>query len=319
MNGRSTAQTDRPVAVNDEVASSLEQFAAILEAQQANRYRIEAYRRAASNIRDLDRGVDGLFTEKGMAGLDALPGIGPGIAGAIAEILSTGSWSQLERLRGSLDPATAFRMIPGVGPKLAAQIHNTLHVDTLEGLEQAAQAGRLETVPGVGKRRADAIKALLAGLLAHRRIRRRTAATVSAHQPAIAEVLDVDREYRAGAAAGTLRTIAPKRLNPKGQAWLPLLQTTRGDWHFTAMFSNTALAHQLGRTNDWVVIFFYDHDHVEHQCTVVTETRGSLEGQRVVRGREADCLDHYSSPPSNNRPDEIGYSTRSPSGGVRFF
>ncbi len=219
-------------------------------------------------------------------------------------MLSTGSWSQLERLRGSLDPATAFRMIPGVGPKLAARIHDTLHVDTLEGLEQAAQAGRLETVPGVGKRRADAITALLAGLLAHRRTRGRALTTALAHQPTIAEVLDVDREYRAGAEAGTLRTIAPKRLNAEGRAWLALLQTTRGEWHFTAMFSNTALAHRLGRTNDWVVIFFYDHDHIEHQCTVVTETRGSLEGRRVVRGREPDCLDHYSTPPSNEPPEQ---------------
>jgi hypothetical protein len=55
------------------------------------------------------------------------------------------------------------------------------------------------------------------------------------------------------------------------------------------LFSNTARAHDLGRTHDWVVIYFYDDDHRESQCTVVTETHGPMTGKRVVRGREAEC------------------------------
>jgi hypothetical protein len=66
-----------------------------------------------------------------------------------------------------------------------------------------------------------------------------------------------------------------------------------GDWHFTALFSNTATAHQLGRTRDWVVIHFYDDDHAERQRTVVTEVRGALRGRRVVRGREPECRACY--------------------------
>jgi DNA polymerase (family X) len=60
-----------------------------------------------------------------------------------------------------------------------------------------------------------------------------------------------------------------------------------------ALCSNTALAHRLGRTRDWVVIYYYDGDHREGQCTVVTETRGALAGERVVRGRE---LESWSAP-----------------------
>ena len=67
----------------------------------------------------------------------------------------------------------------------------------------------------------------------------------------------------------------------------------RGEWHFTVLFSNTARAHELGRTRDWVVIYFYDDQHEEGQHTVVTETRGPLLGQRVVRGRELECGRHY--------------------------
>jgi putative hydrolase len=109
----------------------------------------------------------------------------------------------------------------------------------------------------------------------------------------VAQLLDVDREYREKAARRELRTIAPRRFNPGGEAWLPVLHARRGSWHFTALFSNTALAHQLGRTRDWVVVYFYDGDHVERQHTVVTEPRGELTGRRVVRGREGECLDYY--------------------------
>jgi hypothetical protein len=56
----------------------------------------------------------------------------------------------------------------------------------------------------------------------------------------------------------------------------------------TALFSNTARAHALGRTHDWVVLF-YERNGDEGQCTVVTETRGPLAGRRVVRGRESEC------------------------------
>lgn len=52
-------------------------------------------------------------------------------------------------------------------------------------------------------------------------------------------------------------------------------------------------AHRLGRTRDWVVVYFYDKDHVEGQHTIVTESRGVLGGKRVVRGREAECREHY--------------------------
>ena len=56
---------------------------------------------------------------------------------------------------------------------------------------------------------------------------------------------------------------------------------------------NTAMAHELGRTRDWVVIYFYDDHHQEGQHTVVTETQGPLRGRRVVRGLQAECGEVY--------------------------
>ena len=281
---------------NARCADRLREAADLLEAQGANPFRVSAYRNAADTVRDLPEDVAALIDREGIAGLDALPGVGRGIASALLEMVRTGRWTQLERLRGSSDPVQLFTAVPGLGHRLAERIHDELHVDTLEGLELAAHDGRLETVPGVGPRRAAAIRSSLQSMLARGRLRRGTAASgtpEAAKGPPVETILDVDHEYRVKAEAGSLPTIAPKRFNPSGDAWLPVLHTMRGDWHFTALFSNTAQAHQLNRTRDWVVIYFYDDQHAEGQNTVVTETHGPLAGRRVVRGREAECRQHY--------------------------
>jgi putative hydrolase len=109
------------------------------------------------------------------------------------------------------------------------------------------------------------------------------------HQPDPELLLEIDREYRDRARAGKLLKIAPRRFNPGNQAWLPVMHAERNGWHFTVLYSNTARAHDLDRTHDWVVIYFYDGDHEEGQSTVVTETQGPLKGRRVIRGREEEC------------------------------
>jgi hypothetical protein len=110
--------------------------------------------------------------------------------------------------------------------------------------------------------------------------------------PSAAQLLEIDREYLRKAQGGELPKIAPRRFNPEHEAWLPVLHLTRDGLKYTALFSNTARAHQVGATRDWVVIY-WGHDHQESQCTVVTETKGALAGHRVVRGREAECARHY--------------------------
>ena len=277
----------------EQVAASLRQAAELLHAQGANPFRVGAYRKAAGGVLAYAGDLRALFERKGLQGLDERPGVGAGLAAAIGEMLRTGRWSQLERLRGSLDPVRLFQTVPGVGPALAQRIHDALQVDTLEGLEAATHDGRLDAVPGVGERRAAAIRAALAAILERPRLRRRAGALAPAGEPSVETLLDVDREYREKGARGLLPTIAPKRFNPEGKAWLPVLHTHRGDWSFTALFSNTARAHELERTHDWVVLYFYDGEHVEAQRTVVTEPRGRLAGRRVVRGREAECDAHY--------------------------
>ncbi|HSM29425.1 MAG TPA: helix-hairpin-helix domain-containing protein [Woeseiaceae bacterium] len=268
--------------LNRQAAEIFRECAGILQHQAANPFRVSAYVRAANVLDALQDDVRELLDREGADGLVKLPGIGEGLAAAIDEIARTGRLSQLDRLRGEASPEALFQTLPGVGRKLAEDIHETLHVDSLEALENAAHDGSLLTVPGIGERRAAAIRAGLAAMLGRGRPRRRRHGRL----PAVQLLLEIDAEYRKKAAAGELPKIAPKRFNPEGRAWLPILHAEREGWHFTALFSNTARAHELGRTDDWVVIYFYDDDHQEGQCTVVTETRGPREGKRVVRGRE---------------------------------
>lgn len=270
---------------NQAIAEKLLELADLLEQQNANPFRVTAYRRAAQTVAAHAEELSELAEREGAEGLDRLPGIGPSIARAILEMLRTGRWMQLERLRGSLDAEQVFQSIPGVGPELAKRIHAALEIETLAELEQAAHDGRLEQVPGVGPRRSRMVAAALAHML-----QRRPAHPPSpAAEPGVELLLDVDHEYREKAADGKLRKIAPKRFNPDGEAWLPILHTQRDGWEFTALFSNTARAHDLGKTDDWVVLYFHSDHGPEGQRTVVTETSGPLAGRRVVRGREAEC------------------------------
>jgi hypothetical protein len=280
---------------NQWIAARLRDAARLLEQQGADPFRTGAYARAATSLDGMEQSVADIHASEGVDGLIALPAIGKSLAAAIAEMLQTGKWQQLERLRGSLDPEKLYQTIPGVGPKLAAEIVSALDVDTLEELEAAAHDGRLEKVSGVGARRASSIRHSLEAMLQRRRPLQRA----KADAPPASDLLSVDAEYRDKAKAGRLSVITPRRFSSNQ---LPILHTSRGDWQFTALYSNTPRAHDLGRTRDWVVIY-YHHDHEpEAQCTVVTEHAGPLRGLRVIRGRERESGEVYAHPGTSNVP-----------------
>ena len=258
-------------------------MARLLAAQGANRFRVRAYERAANTVRRFPRPVSEILEQQGVEGLEALPGVGPSIARAIRDLLAPGRLAMLERLRGESEPTKLLASVPGIGRELADRLYHDLGIETLEGLEAAAHSGRLEHVLGFGPKRLAGIRDSLAHRL--QRIKPPTVAKNSA--PTVKEILDVDHEYRENTAAGELVKITPRRFNPSRVPWLPVLHTTRGRRHYTALFSNTALAHRLDRTNDWVVIY-WDDGRGERQYTVITAERGQLKGQRIVRGREGE-------------------------------
>ena len=273
---------------NVTIARRLEEVAALLEEQGASPFRVRAYRDGAETLRRLPTPVAKIVRLEGETGLQRLPRIGERLARAIAGIVRTGRFGMLERLRGEADPLRLLMSVPGIGKRLAARLYEDLGIETLEELESAAHDGRLSSVEGLGTKRVAGIEDSLAGRLASVRFPQSPSLGLP---PPTEELLDVDREYRARAAAGSLPKIVPRRFNVGRVRWLPILQTERGDRHYTALFSNTARAHELGKTNDWVILY-HDGAGSEGQHTVVTEARGPLEGQRVVRGREEECARH---------------------------
>jgi hypothetical protein len=272
-------------ATNAEVASILERVATLLAAQGASPPRVHAWEHAAAHLRALDRDVSELVAREGLLGLDRLAGIGPSLAAAIDEIVRTRQLRFLAHLEGDLGDEALFATIPGIGAALARRIATTLHIRTLEELELAAHDGRLETIRGVGTRRARTVRDSLDVLLRGSARRR----SMAVDRVPVAALLDIDGTYRDLAARDALPKIAPRRFNPNQAAWLPIMHVDRDGWHFTALYSNTARAHRLGKTHDWVVIYA-ERDGHEVQHTIVSETEGPLVRQRVVRGREREPL-----------------------------
>ncbi len=276
-------------SINHTIAERLKEVAQLLHDQGSNPFRIQAYRHAAETLRQLEKPVNEILKVEGLDGLKHLPAVGESIARAIRDLVLTGRLPMLERLRGDTEPVNLLASIPGIGKNLAERLHHDLAIDTLEDLELAAYDSRLRDFKGIGEKRISGIIASLAERLG--RVRTKSEST-RLDAPSIEELLDVDREYREKAVANQLHTFSPRRFNPTGDAWLPVLHTERGNRHYTALFSNTARAHQKGKARDWVVIF-YDDGKREWQCTVITGEWGILEGHRIVSGRESECLRYY--------------------------
>lgn len=278
---------------NERLATALTRVAELLEAQGADIFRIRAYDAAAQSLRELDASVAKVAVDHGLKGLEALPNVGASIGAALQELVHTGRLGMLERLEGQVSPEDAFIAVAGIGESLAKRIHDELHVDTLEELEVAAHDGRLAAMHGIGERKLRAARDSLAMMLSRSARRRaRHLEPENGPRPSVDLLLETDIQYRSAAAKGALTAIAPRRMNPSGAAWLPVMHRHVDGWHLTVMFSNTARAHRLGRTRDWVVMF-QERDGHEEQCTVVTEHRGPLTDRRVVRGREQECAAHY--------------------------
>lgn len=285
---------------NDHIAEVLERISDLLEVQGGSLFRVRAYRRAARTVRETEIPLVIIVDHEGSEGLEKLPNIGRSISSVIMEFIHNGRVAFLERLEGQVSPEDLFTTVPGIGEKLAIKIHRELKIDTLEELELAASDGRLLDLGGFGQRRVRGIVSSLESILSRSgRRRARRLRWLEMHEkesgvnePPVRLILRIDEQYRVGAEKGELKTIAPRRFNPGGKSWLPVLHVEEDGWSFTAMYSNSARAHELGKTKDWVIIY-YEREGDENQCTVVTERSGILKGWRVIRGRESECLGYH--------------------------
>lgn len=133
-------------AHNADVAAVFNRLADLLEIEEANPFRVRAYRRAAATVEDLGESVATLVAEG--KDLRDLPGIGEDLAAKIAEIVKTGRLKLLDEVNRRTPSALAELMsVPGLGPKRVKLLHERLGISTLPELATAARAGRLRTLP----------------------------------------------------------------------------------------------------------------------------------------------------------------------------
>lgn len=292
---------------NAELSGRLNELADLLELQNANTFRVRAYRTAAATLAALKEQAHEVLVREGTAGLMQLPGIGRSLARTIERLIHSDRVGLLDRLRGDSGAEETLATVPGIGLKTAMRIHEDLGIETLTDLETAAYDGRLQLIPGMGRKKIQAVRDSLAGRFRRRRrapdVQRRPSL---ADFPSVAELLSIDEEYRQKAAKDRLIRIAPRRFNPTGEAWLPILHTHRGSRHYTALYSNTARAHELGTVKDWVVIYRDDHGG-DGQWTVVTSRFGPLSGKRIFADSKWNV--RTTTPPQRRERNPAGYST----------
>jgi DNA polymerase (family 10) len=147
---------------NAEIADRLEAFAALLELADANPYTVRAYRRAAETIRGSAAPVAELV---GSGRVRELRGIGPGIEARLRELVETGRIAELEELERDIAPdLVGLGRYLGLGAKRSVEVARALGVRTADEFREAAAAGRLAAVPGVGpKTEAKLLEALASG------------------------------------------------------------------------------------------------------------------------------------------------------------
>jgi predicted flap endonuclease-1-like 5' DNA nuclease len=284
-------ESERLPLSNEELAQRLSEVADLLDAQHANPFRVGAYRAAAHTVRGLSEPVTEILAREGRDGLQKLPGIGRTLSQTLERLTQTGRLPLLEQLRGETRQERVLMTVAGIGPKTASRIHAELGIESLADLEAAAYDGRLAALSGMGQKKIRAVRESLAGRF-RQRAKFPEPALPFTDEPSVAELLDIDEEYRRKAGADRLLRVIPRRFNPTGEAWLPILHTHRGDRHYTVLFSNSARAQELGTTHDWVVIS-RDGRRGAGSWTVITSLFGPCKGRRIVRGREKECRRHY--------------------------
>lgn len=260
-----TSHEEAISGVNGAIARCFDEIAELLEGRCSTDFRITAYRRGSTVLRELLCSVDRIFDDSGREGLEGIPGLSKSLALSIEKFLQTGLMPTLELLRGN-----------GLSPRFMRSADNPRRRRVIHS-RHPASIQRAMALPQ---------------------------SSDNHNEPSIEQLLSIDAEYRTKAANDELVRIAPRQFNPTGEEWLPILHARRNKWHYTAAFSNTAHAHQEGMTHDWVIIHRDAAEHSGH-WTVITSQFGKLKGRRIVRGREAECIAFYLRHPRDVSAEEI--------------
>jgi hypothetical protein len=166
--GLEPEQTAPPVVTNRQIAEVLSSIANLLEFQNSNPYRIQAYRNAARGVLELTESAAAILARGEPL---PVPGLGRRLRIRIAELVHTGTMTFYNDLfMQSLPPAVRSLMaVEHVGPHTATRLYEELGIDTLEKLWWAAQQQRIRKLPGFGVRSEGRLKEAAAQLLGKQR------------------------------------------------------------------------------------------------------------------------------------------------------
>jgi len=145
---------------NADLAERFELLADLLELDGADSFRLSAYRRAATRIREsaapvAQLALDGRATQ--------IPGIGGTIAAKIVELTETGDLQALQKLRDKLPAGLVDVMrVPGLGPKTARRLWTELGVTGEDDLRAAAEQQKLRELSGLGPKTEERVLRALA-------------------------------------------------------------------------------------------------------------------------------------------------------------
>ena len=144
---------------NESIARSFYRLAALMDIRGDDPFRLRSYRNAAEAIETWPKPLQQIAAEEGIAGLQAIPGVGKAIAGKIVELLDRGSFDAWERIIAETPESVLDLLdIPGIGPKTAAMLHQKFNVSSLEALKKFVAGGGLDLVDGIGPKTSERIK-----------------------------------------------------------------------------------------------------------------------------------------------------------------
>ncbi len=142
---------------NNDVAEIFNKLADLLEIEGSNQFRIRAYRNAARTVSGLSRNVADMV--KNGEDLSEMQGIGDDLAGKIAEIVNTGSLSQLKEVEKRVPAELSDLMnVASLGPKRVKTLYQELNIRNMDDLKKAVDAGQVENLEGFGQKTAEKIK-----------------------------------------------------------------------------------------------------------------------------------------------------------------
>ena len=138
---------------NQELSHLFSELATHLELQEVP-FKPQAFLRVAETLKTLGKDVEEIYQKEGLTGLEALPGVGKGIAGKMEEYLKTGKIKELTAYKKKMPVnIEELTLVEGIGPKMVKELWKYLKIKSLKDLEREAKAGKVAKLSGFGEKK----------------------------------------------------------------------------------------------------------------------------------------------------------------------